>query len=119
MINWLKRLFKRKKSPRQLTPKEIATQRGEAWVEIKAVHISTTDPGVGSFDIDWNPKFLADLIRHGYQMSANDTDADIVDRWFTEVCRNVALETWQQAQAINPDRRPHTRNLGDGLSEIS
>ena len=54
-------------------------------------------------------------------MNKNDTDADIVDRWFTAVCRNVVLETWEQEQAMKPerDRVVKTRNIGDGRSEVS
>ncbi len=64
---------------------------------------------------------IADLIRHGYQMNPKDTDADIVDRWFTAVCRNVVLETYEQEQAMNPerDRVVKTRNIGDGRTEVS
>jgi len=61
------------------------------------------------------------LIRAGYQMKPDDKDSDIVDRWFQAVCRNVVLETWEQEQAMNPerDRVVKTRNLGDGRSEVS
>jgi hypothetical protein len=55
-------------------------------------------------------------------MNPKDTDADVVDRWFTAVCRNVVLETWEQYEALNKverDRVIKTRNLGDGLSEVS
>ena len=54
-------------------------------------------------------------------MNPKDTDADIVDRWFTNVCRNVVLETYEQDQAMNPerDRLIKSRNIGDGRSEVS
>jgi hypothetical protein len=75
----------------------------------------------GSFELDWNDKFVANLIRAGYQMDAKDTDADIVDRWFTSVCRNIVLETYEQYEAMNPerDRVVKSRDLGDGRSEVS
>jgi hypothetical protein len=54
-------------------------------------------------------------------MDPKDSDADIVDRWFTAVCRNVVLETYEQYEAMNPerDRVVKTRNIGDGRSEVS
>jgi len=58
-------------------------------------------------------------VRAGYQMDPKDTDADIVDRWFTAVCRNVVLETWEQEQAMNPSRIIRTKDIGDGRSEVS
>jgi len=75
----------------------------------------------GAFELDWNDKFVANLVRAGYQMDSKDTDADIVDRWFTAVCRNVVLETYEQYEAMNPerDRVVKTRNIGDGRSEVS
>ena len=103
------------------TEKEIATEKGESYVNILSMEIDPENIGAGAFELDWNEKFVADLVRHGYMMDKNDTDADIVDRWFTAVCRNVVLETWEQEQAMNPerDRVVKTRNIGDGRSEVS
>jgi len=103
------------------TDKEIATEKGEAWVNIISMDVDPENISAGAFELDWNDKFVADLVRHGYMMDKNDTDADIVDRWFTAVCRNVVLETWEQEQAMNPerDRFVKTRNIGDGRSEVS
>ena len=83
--------------------------------------VDPSDISAGSFELDWNEKFVADLVRHGYMMNKNDTDADIVDRWFTAVCRNVVLETFEQEQAMIPerDRVIKSRNIGDGRSEVS
>ena len=118
-MNWLKNLFNRK--PKQVnrgfTAKQIATEKGEPWVEIKSIDFNFNDPGQGSFALDWNDKFVANLVRAGYQMRPDDSDADIVDRWFTEVCRNVVLETYEQEQAMNPNRPIKSRDLGDGFSE--
>ena len=103
------------------TAKEIATEAGEPYVAIISIELDPDNVGNGAFELDWNEKFVADLVRHGYMMDKNDTDADIVDRWFTAVCRNVVLETWEQEQAMNPerDRVVKSRNIGDGLSEVS
>jgi hypothetical protein len=103
------------------TDKEIATEKGEAYVNILSMDIDPNDIGNGAFELDWNEKFIADLVRHGYMMDKNDTDADIVDRWFTAVCRNVVLETYEQYEAMDPerDRFVKTRNIGDGRSEVS
>lgn len=74
----------------------------------------------GAFELDWNEKFVANLVRAGYQMSPKDTDADIVDRWFTAVCRNVVLETYEQYEAMNTQNRVvKSRDIGDGRSEVS
>jgi hypothetical protein len=103
------------------TEKEIVTEKGEPWVQILSMEVDPNNIQNGAFELDWNDKFVANLIRAGYQMDPKDTDADIVDRWFTAVCRNVVLETYEQYQAMDPerDRVVKTRNIGDGRSEVS
>ena len=109
-----------KKAPVK-TAKEIATEKGEAYINIVNMDVDPANISAGAFELDWNDKFIADLVRHGYMMDPKDTDSDIVDRWFTAVCRNVVLETWEQEQAMNPerDRVIKSRNIGDGRSEVS
>jgi hypothetical protein len=103
------------------TEKEIATEKGEPWVNIIGMEVDPENMQAGAFELDWNDKFVANLVRAGYQMNSKDTDSDIVDRWFTAVCRNVVLETYEQYQAMDPerDRVVKTRNIGDGRSEVS
>ena len=103
------------------TEKELATERGEPYVNILSTEVDPENMQNGAFELDWNDKFVANLIRAGYQMDPKDTDADVVDRWFTAVCRNVVLETYEQYEAMNPerDRVVKTRNIGDGRSEVS
>ena len=103
------------------TEKELATERGEPWVNILSMEIDPNNIQNGAFERDWNDKFVANLVRAGYQMNPKDTDSDIVDRWFTAVCRNIVLETYEQYQAMDPerDRLVKTRDIGDGRSEVS
>jgi len=98
------------------TPKELATDAGEPWVEVIGIDIDKDNPGAGSFELDWNDKFVANLIRAGYQ---GKTDQDLVDNWFRSVCQNVVLENYEQEQA-DPDNRPsNRRDLGNGRTEVS
>jgi len=99
------------------SPKAQATAKGEPWVSILNMELNPEDPGQGAFELDWNDKFVANLVRAGYQ---GKTDADIVDNWFQTICRNVALETYEQYQADPEQRRNNNRrDLGDGRTEIS
>ena len=116
---------KQAKKEKELTPKELATQNGEPYVAILKVDIDPTDINNGSFELDWNDKFLTNLIKQGYKMDPKDTDNDIVDRWFQTVCRNIALEVYEQRIA-DPDKRGNDdlrvirkKDLGDGRSEVS
>jgi hypothetical protein len=101
--------------------KDMATERGEPYVAILSMEIDPENMQSGAFELDWNDKFVSNLVRAGYQMNAKDTDADIVDRWFTAVCRNIVMETYEQYEAMNPerDRVIKSRNIGDGRSEVS
>jgi hypothetical protein len=103
------------------TEKEIATEKGEPWVGILSMDIDPENMHQGAFELDWNEKFVANLVRAGYQGKPNDTDAEIVDRWFQNICRHVVMETWEQEQAMNPDanRVVQTRNIGGGRTEVS
>jgi hypothetical protein len=117
-----------KKTPRakkpELTPKEKATAAGEPYIAILQVDLDPNDLNNGSFDLDWNDKFVTNLIKQGYRIRADDTDAMIVDRWFQTVCRNIALEVYEQEQA-DPDKREsemriiQQRDLGGGFTEVS
>jgi hypothetical protein len=106
--------------------KEAATAKGEPWVAIIQVDIDPDNINTGAFELDWNVPFLKKLIRAGYHQNENDTDEIMVDRWFQTVCRNIALEVYEQQMADPTNRgdadvRPplNRRPLGGGRSEIS
>ena len=103
---------KRKQVAKKKSAKDQATERQEPWVSILDMDIDMDDIASGSFELDWNDYFVTRLLKAGYK---GKTDADIVDQWFQQVCRNVAMETWEQEQA-DPERRT---DLGDGRTEIS
>ena len=104
------------------TEKELATERGDPYVAILSMEVDPENLHQGAFELDWNEKFILNLSRVGYQMKENDKESDIIDRWFQSVCRNVALEVYEQAQADpeNRDlRKMNTKDLGNGRSEVS
>lgn len=116
---------KQKKSELPLSEKEKATLAGDPWVGILQVEIDPENINSGGFTLDWNDKFVVNLIKAGYKQREDDTDQIIVDRWFQTVCRNIALEIYEQqvADPVNRDmedvRRIYRKDLGDGRSEIS
>ena len=108
-----------KKTP-QKTAKELANERGEPYVNVVSMEIDPDNLHQGAFELDWNDKFVSNLVRAGYQMKADDTDSDIVDRWFQNVCRHVVMETWEQEEAIrNSGVYVRTTDLGNGRKEVS
>lgn len=99
--------------------KELATEKGEPYVAIVSMEIDPNNMHQGAFELDWNDKFIANLVRAGYQMKPNESEDVIVDRWFQNVCRHVVLETWEQEQANNPNRFVRERDIGHGRKEVS
>jgi len=88
--------------------KDAATDRDEPWVGMLDMDVDYNNLNAGSFNLDWNDKFIAQLARAGY---VGAVDADLIDQWFTDVCRNVVLETYEQVQA-DPINR--AKDLGNG-----
>jgi len=133
MFDWLKK--KKKVTKRELpevskTPpmpevkapvkseKQIATEASEPWVSVLRMDVDPNNLHQGAFELDWNDIFVARLVKAGYMMKQTDTDADIVDRWFQNICRHVVMETWEQEQAIGK-QYVNTRDLGGGRTEVS
>ena len=93
MIEFIEKLFGRKvQSKEELikkTPKEIATENKEPWVAVMNTHVNKDNIRNGFFELDWNEYFVLQLRTAGY---AGSTDEEIVDAWFSELCRNLGGE---------------------------
>ena len=100
--------------------KEAATAKGEPWVSVLSVELDPDNIGNGAFELDWNDKFITNLVRAGYK---GKTDSDMVDQWFADVCKNVIAENYEQWEANQPfEARPRVidrRDIGDGRTEVS
>jgi hypothetical protein len=111
-----------------LSEKEMATANGEPYINITKLNIDPNNINSGEFELDWNDKFIINLIKAGYKQKETDTDQLMVDRWFQTVARNIALEVYEQAQA-DPDNRDMLgmrdmrtvaqKDLGNGRTEVS
>jgi hypothetical protein len=104
---------------RQLSPKEAATQKSEPWIQVINFELDPNNMSNGAIELDYNDIFVARLVKAGYR---GKTDQQIVDQWFTDVCRNIVMETFEQEMA-DPEKRAATstirRDLGGGRSEFS
>ena len=103
-----------------MTPKQIADAKGEPWVNVVQVELDPDNIGNGAFELDWNEKFITNLVRAGYK---GKTDSDMVDQWFQNVCKNVVAENYEQWEANQPigdrPREINRRDIGDGRIEVS
>jgi hypothetical protein len=99
----------------KLTPKERATENKEPYIAVVNTHVNTENVRNGFFELDWNEYFVLQLRTDGY---TGDTEEEVVDKWFNELCRNLGTE-----EGINMDRRGAgyiNRALrDDGKTEVS
>ena len=97
------------------SPKELATENKEPWVAVLNTHVNKENIRNGFFELDWNEYFVLQLREAGY---SGDTDEEVVDKWFQDLCRNVGAES-----GVNMDRRGSgfvNRALrDDGRTEVS
>jgi hypothetical protein len=98
----------------KLSPKELANEKGEPYVAVLETKVNADNVRNGFFELDWNEHFIVQLRLNGFQ---GQSEEEIVDLWFQELCRNVGAEA-----GVNMDRRGsgyvNVNNLGDGKSEI-
>jgi hypothetical protein len=101
----------------KLSPKDRATKKKEPWVAVLDTKVNKDNIRNGFFELDWNEYFVLQLRQAGYGFEG-DPEEEIVDRWFRELCANVASEegidmTDRGAGFIN------VRKLSEGKSEVS
>lgn len=99
-----------------LSPKELATEQKEPWINVVKTHVDSNNIRNGFFELDWNEYFVLQLTAAGY---SGETDETIVDKWFTDLCQRVGTE----ANIPDMDNRGsgyiNVSHLGEGRSEVS
>lgn len=99
----------------KLGPKERANATQQPYIAVLETHVNDQNPRNGFFELDWNEYFVVQLKTAGYY---GDTDEEIVDKWFQDLCRGIGAE-----EGVPMDRRGsgyiNVNNLGNGKSEIS
>lgn len=97
--------------------KERATAQGRAYFRVVNVEVDPENINNGTFEFDWNTIFIDELRKQGY---SGESEEDTVDHWFTDVCRHVVLETFEQSEAdISVGNYVNKKDLGDGKVEVS
>mgnify|MGYP000058561857 CR=1 FL=1 len=90
MFKWYKKWRAGKIQDETLREKTLADIDGEPWVKVVNVHVEDPQkPSSGYMELDWNQPFVKSLIDAGY---SGRKDEDVVDMWFTDLCRGVTKE---------------------------
>ncbi|PWU00474.1 MAG: hypothetical protein C5B52_08760, partial [Bacteroidetes bacterium] len=66
----------------------------------------------GAFELDWNDKFIEELEKAGYTAPKPD---QVINLWFMEVCRNVALETFDGLGTFTEDSESNLNSQSGDL----
>lgn len=101
MFNFVKKLLKRTPTAKSMR------DNPEPWVQVVKANLDPSNPKQGYFELEWNPAFVRHLMDHGYR---GPTPEDIVDQWFTELCRNVGMDGLADGSFVADAGRMSTNN---------
>jgi hypothetical protein len=96
--------------------KASANAKKEPWVTVLSMDFGGKSALEGSFELDWNEHFVEKLKAEGYQAPTPDA---IVNQWFMEVCRNVALEEFSGTGDFEADSAANLQAVKRWQSESS
>lgn len=88
--------------------KQTATIKNEPWVTVINMDFSGKGALEGSFELDWNEQFVEKLRKDGYLGPTADA---VVNQWFMEVCRNVAMEEFDGTGTFAADSEANLETL--------
>ncbi len=94
--------------------KRDATIRGEPWVNVVNMDFTKKSSLEGSFELDWNEPFVEKLKAEGYTGPTND---NIVNQWFMELCRNIAMEEFDGTGDFTADSAANIETMKRWNSE--
>lgn len=96
--------------------KAAATRRGEPWVGVLNTAFDPENPSSGYFELDWNPGFIAKLLRAGF---SGKNEEDIVNQWFEALCKNALAETYEEVTQMQGTTFIQRKRTEDGKTEVS
>ena len=123
MLDKIKKMFNKNHVPASVSKdkgtdaKAEATKKKQPYVAVLNVEMKKDNPRNGFFELDWNEYFVRDLRLNGYQ---GDTEEEIVDAWFKELCGNIARDEGM-ASTENPMGAGYinVKDIGGNKSEVS
>ena len=96
--------------------KAAATRRGEPWVGVLNTEFDPENPSSGYFELDWNPGFVAKLLRAGFN---GKNEEDIVNLWFEALCKNALADTYEEVTQMQGTTFIQRKRTEDGKTEVS
>jgi len=104
--NLFKNLFGKKS-----TDVKSGKESTEPWVNVARTTFDENDPRQGYMELEWNTAFINFLRENGY---TGKTDEDLVDKWFTDLCKNIGAQMDEETKFVaNADVLPKRRRRVD------
>jgi len=123
MFDRLKKVFDKGHVPETVSSEKTsdakaeATKKKQPYVTVLNVEMKDNNPRNGFFELDWNKYFIKELRVAGYQ---GDSEEEIVDAWFKELCGNIAQEEGvASTESKMGAGYVNVKPLGGNKSEIS
>lgn len=91
------KLRKKAEAEASLTPKELATKKGEPWVDVIGFKVNPSSIQKGFFELDWNDQWVLQLKQEGYGADG-DPEEEIISRWFRDILISAAV-----SEGIDPN----------------
>ena len=105
MFDKLKNLFKKPK------PEPTGKEGKEPWVNVVNTNFDEGNPNHGFMELEWNKPFIDFLREHNYE---GKTDEEVVDKWFTDLCKNIGGQLDEEAKFVaDADKLPKRRKRID------
>lgn len=102
MKNLFNKLFSKKEADKP-NPKES----NEPWVNVVNTNFDEGNPNQGFMELEWNAAFIQFLKQNGY---SGKNDEEIVDKWFTELCKNIGAQMDEETKFVaDADKLPKRR----------
>ena len=109
MFNKLKDLFGKKPEPviKEKSEPKTGKNSKEPWVSVVDTKFDEGTPNQGFMELDWNKPFVEFLKQNGYEGA---TDEEIVEKWFTELCKNIGGQLEEESKFVaDADKLPKRR----------
>lgn len=83
------RKYSKPSESKKMSKKE-ATEKKQPWVAVLDTQVNPENIRNGFFELDWNEYFVLQLRSQGY---IGNTEEEVVDKWFQDLCRNIGSES--------------------------
>ena len=91
------KIFKNLFSKKEPVVAPNSKESNDPWVNVINTNFDGENPKQGFMELEWNKAFIEFLRKHGY---TGDSDEDLVDKWFTDLCKNIGGQLDEETKFV-------------------